>query len=139
MAAGCGLLNDYGWVFPTAYPLPSGAVRVAIQTIHHSPPTEDTLYVDACPLIQLDAIVIEYRSEDAEQPVRYRMAGADAHLIWPEGFSARLNPSLEIVAPDGVVVAVEGVPTPRWYGGGMAGGTFVCIPGNPPRRSTPAP
>jgi hypothetical protein len=63
------------------------------------------------------------------------MASTEADIIWPEGFSGRLNPELEIVAPDGEVIAREGVPTPRWLGGGVPGGTFACIPGNPPRRA----
>lgn len=138
VASGCAMLDDYGWVFPTPFPLPAGAKRVPIETLRHSPPLEDTLYVDACPAHILGSFIIEYRPDDPTQPVHYRYEGGETSMTWPEGFSARLNPGLEIVAPDGVVVAVHGVPTPSsWAGGSNGKGMFVCLAGNPPRMVDP--
>jgi hypothetical protein len=137
LAGACGP-NDYGWVFPTAYPLSPGAVAVPIDTLHHAPPEADTLYVDACVLVTLDPFLVTYDATDTISPVHYRYRNELVRVRWPEGYTARLNPGLEIVAPDGEVVARDGESTPSWAGFEMDGAYQVCIPGNPPRRVEPS-
>ena len=90
------------------------------------------MYADACPAVVPSSFLIGY--DAAAGRVTYRYDTHDTRFTWPEGYSARLNPALEIVAPDGEVVAREGEYTPEWSVVPADGGYRVCIPGNPPAR-----
>lgn len=123
------------WVWPTAAPLPAGAMAVPIDA---TPPRE--LPANAalgCPMALLGSIVAEYRAGE-DPPVRYRQGVIEVGVVWPAGFSARLNPRLEVVAPDGTVFAREGEPTQE-FGGGMIGAEgdkrfWICMFEYGPRR-----
>jgi len=67
--------------------------------------------------------------------------GDDIPVRWQEGFSARLNPTLEIVAPDGAVIAREGEVVDG-RGGGTLGNDdpfTVCLGEYRPKRAAPQP
>lgn len=122
------------WVWPSPAPLPPGAVAVPLvtQEIQDIPPDAEVV---GCPLALLGSVTPEYRPNE-DPPVRYRQGDGFAKVGWPVGFSARLNPRLEIVAPDGKVFAREGAPTDE-LGGGLTGGDdtfFVCVGGYGPER-----
>jgi hypothetical protein len=117
------------WVWPTPYPLPAGATAVSLDvlTAHPIPPGAEV--IDACPLRPIDPFEIEYHPEDAATPIHYRFSDGYQHVVWGIGFSARLDPTLEIVAPDGKVVARQDVLTGPMIGGHLDQGLYVCVSG----------
>ena len=122
-----------GWLWPTPAPLPAGALPVPIDVGRpFDVPADAEL---ACPLALLGSLTVEYRAGE-DPPVRYR-SGEEVRVVWPAGFSARLNPRLEIVAPDGAVFAREGLPTAE-FGGGFGGDGddrfHICMFEYMPRR-----
>jgi hypothetical protein len=81
----------------TVYPLPSAPITIDLATQAGASST-------ACPPADLAPVKVDW---DATH--RGLSMGGEK-LIWPSGFSARLLPSgsLEILAPDGTVVARDG-------------------------------
>lgn len=138
-ATGCSLVSQPpatpiirgGWAWPVPAPLPPGAVAVPIDVS----PIQD-LPADAvigCPAALLGPVTPEYQP-GRTPPVTYRVADERVNVRWPVGFSARLAPNLEIVAPDGKVIARGGEVTEGLGGGYTGGDAFnVCI-GDWPRR-----
>ena len=57
-------------------------------------------------------VTIHLVPDDAARPIHCRSVadGQEIRVRWPVGFSARSDPGLRIVAPDGKVIAQEGVP-----------------------------
>ncbi|MEJ7749611.1 MAG: hypothetical protein WKF56_09930 [Candidatus Limnocylindrales bacterium] len=130
-----------GWVWPTPAPLPEGATAVALDVAPIPAQVQPDAEYGACPLALLLPFTVRHVPEDAAQPVHYRAVddGQELRISWPSGFSARLAPDLEVVAPDGTVIASEGVPT-EGLGGGVLGNddTFsVCIGEYGPHRIEP--
>ena len=89
----------------------------------------------ACPMALLGPFVAEY--EPGVTPsIVYRSDGHLIRIVWQAGFSARLNPKLEIVGPDGRVVVREGVRASGLGGGiGDDNAFHVCLPDYLPRRA----
>jgi hypothetical protein len=92
VASACSLVDDE----PT-YPLPTAAIAWSVPTQLDASPS-------VCPSTQLAPLRIDW---DATH--RSLSVGGEK-LLWPRGFSARMLPSgrLEILAPDGNVVARDG-------------------------------
>ena len=116
------------WLWPAPAPLPPGAVAVPIDAAQPIDLPPDAVL--GCDAALLGSIVAAHRAGE-EPPVRYAPAagGDEVHVRWPAGFSARLNPELEIVAPDGRVFATEGKATIE-FGGGMGADDrfWICMP-----------
>ena len=81
----------------TAYALPSGAMVISL-------PTQADPRATGCVLLRLGPVRVDW---DASQ--RSVSFGGEK-VLWPRGYSARLLPNgrLEIVAPDGTIVARDG-------------------------------
>lgn len=111
-----------GWVWPTPAPLPAGATAVPLDVAPIPADVRPDVEYAACPTALLLPVTIHLVPDDAARPIHYRSVadGEEIHVRWPVGFSARLNPALEIVAPDGAVIAKEGVPL-EGMGGGYLG------------------
>jgi hypothetical protein len=143
LVAGCTLLpapgpTDHirnGWVWPTAAPLPPAAIAVPIDVAQPFDIPPDADFVGGCPLALLGPLTPEYRAGQ-EPPVGYRVEGKEVRVRWPVGFSARLSPALEIVAPDGKVVARAGEITDGLIGGHLdSDAAFtVCFTTYGPKR-----
>ncbi|MGZ9159918.1 MAG: hypothetical protein ACXW4T_02025 [Candidatus Limnocylindrales bacterium] len=145
VAVGCGQISQPqgiergGWVWPTPAPLPDGATAVPLDVEPMPAVVGPGVEYAACPMALLGPMTIHHVPDDAATPIHYRTVGGgeEIHVRWQFGFSARLAPDLEIVAPDGTVIAREGVPV-EGLGGGYIGGddTFtVCIGDHVPRRA----
>ena len=144
VAMGCGQISQPqgiergGWVWPTPAPLPDGATAVPLDVAPMPAVVAPGVEYAACPSALLGPMTIHHVPDDAATRIHYRSVGGgqEIHVRWQVGFSARLAPDLEIVAPDGTVLAREGVPV-EGLGGGYIGSddTFtVCIGDYVPRR-----
>ncbi|HET7726961.1 MAG TPA: hypothetical protein VFK54_06485 [Candidatus Limnocylindrales bacterium] len=154
IASACGASLPFGpsggiargeWVWPTPAPLPPGAVPVPLETLPVPDSVEPGVSYDACPAALVGDFTIA-AGRDGAAPIRYSLvdSGNDIRVIWPAGFSARRMPLIQIVAPDGTVVAREGEVV-----SGLGGGQFgaegqdafaVCLPAwLPMRRGAAAP
>jgi hypothetical protein len=137
-APGGGLVRGE-WVWATPAPLPAGAepVPLAVAPIRKIPPGVE---VTGCATALLEPVVPQYRPAE-EPPVRYRQNGREVSIVWEVGFSARLNPRLEIVAPDGTVIAREGELTEPLGGGYLEDDAFWVCTGRygPTRVDAPTP
>jgi hypothetical protein len=125
-----------GWQFPTPAPLPPGATEVTLET-SGLPASIPFGAAFGCQLALLSPFTITYVREDAVRPVRYRAVegGADLHIKWQFGVSARFTDHLEIVGPDGTVLAREGAPVEGLGGGaGNDGAINICIEQYLPKR-----
>ena len=93
LGAACSLASSE----ETAYPLPSAAIDFPLPTQTVSTPT-------TCPPSELASVKVEW------DPIQRVLSIGGEKVIWPNGFSARILPSgrLEILAPDGTVVARDG-------------------------------
>lgn len=144
VVVGCGQIGQPqgvergGWVWPTPAPLPDGATAVPLDVEPMPAVVQPGAEYAACPTALLGPMTIHHVPEDAATPIHYRTVGGgeEIHVRWQFGFSARLAPDLEIVAPDGTVIAREGAPV-EGLGGGTTGddATFsVCIGDYVPQR-----
>ncbi len=148
VVAGCGHLQQIaepqgvergGWVWPTPAPLPDGATAVPLEVAPIPAVVQPGVEYGACMTALLNPVTIHHVPDDHTRPIHYRRVdgGGEVHVRWQPGFSARLAPDLEIVAPDGTVIAREGVPVDG-LGGGSAGDAdetfFVCIGDYIPRH-----
>jgi hypothetical protein len=136
MVAACqstGSVN--GWIWPSPAPLPAGAVAVPldVETIPTDAPAGSSF---ACAAALFAPVTITYIPDDAAHPIHYARTetGDVEHLVWQVGFSARLDPGLEIVAPDGLVIAKAGDNERLGGGGGNDGALHVCLPAYLPTR-----
>lgn len=119
-----------GWVWPTPAPLPDGATAVPLDVAPIPAVVQPNAEYGACPAALLNPVTIHHVPEDAARPIHYRIVdgGQEIQLRWQPGYSARLAPELEIVAPDGSVVARAGQKVEGLGGGYGADDTFfVCI------------
>ena len=127
-----------GWIWPTTAPLPEGATAVKLDVASIPGGVRPDIEYGACPTALLLPVTIHHVPDDAASPIHYRSVqdGQEVHVRWQVGFSARLNPDLEIVAPDGTVIAREGVPVDGLGGGGIGPGDAfsVCLPQYGPTR-----
>ena len=120
-----------GWAWPVPAPLPPGAIAVPIDVSPIWDMPADA--VIGCPAALLGPVTPEHRP-GGTPPVVYRVEGREVLVRWPVGFSARLAPHLEIVAPDGMVIARAGETT-KGLGGGYTGGdAFHVCTGDWPKR-----
>jgi hypothetical protein len=112
-----GLVVD-GWRYPTPAPLPPGATAVAID-VAPIPKSIPPNIVWGCPAALLGAVNLVYVPNDVATPVHYTQVpgGGEIHVRWQPGISARHNGRLEIVGPDGAVIAAEGRPVEGLGGG----------------------
>jgi hypothetical protein len=124
LVGGCAAGPGNGaWVWPTAAPLPVGAIEVPLDVrtpIDISPSSEV-----ACDASLLAPVEVRYVAADATQPIHYRFAdsGRALHVVWPVGFRAWLDPTLQIVGSDGKVIARDGDVLSNIGGGGGNGGS----------------
>lgn len=129
---------ESGWIVPTPFPLPPGAqaVPLVIATLPR-PPRPD---IEPVRFALLSPVRVEYRAGD-QRPVHFHAvaSGEEIRIRWPEGFSARLNPALAIVAPDGSVIARDGEVVDGLSGGNLdRDDSFtVCMGEYTPRRARP--
>lgn len=87
----------------TPAPLPSGATAVELQT---TPAASEYVENWACPAALLNPIRVR---RDGDAIAFDTLDGTPVHLVWPRGFSARLfDNRIEIVAPDGTLIARDG-------------------------------
>ncbi|MGP1675050.1 MAG: hypothetical protein ACTS8Z_07550 [Candidatus Limnocylindrales bacterium] len=146
LVSGCALIHDGhrpegvergGWVWPTVEPLPDGATPVLLDVEPIPAVVQPGVEYGACRTALLTPVTIHHVPDDQARPIHYRLVdgGGELGLRWQPGFSARLAPDLEIVAPDGTVIAREGVPVVG-LGGGVAGDDAfsVCIGDYIPQR-----
>ncbi len=140
--AGCSLvsaptggLERNGWVWPAPAPLPAGADAVPIDVAPIWDIPADADDVIGCPLVLLGPVTPEYQP-GRKPPVTYRVAGREVRVRWPVSFSARLAPGLEIVAPDGMVIARAGEATEGLIGGYLGDDDVfsVCVEEYGPKR-----
>jgi hypothetical protein len=146
LLAGCGLnpgATTAAWVWPTPFPRPSAAVPVVldIEPVPSDTPV-DVAY--ACPMALLAPMTPTYHADDEAQPIHYTLVenGQEVRLVWQAGFQAWLDPELQIVAPDGKVIAAEGQVATGLSGGGTGEGDdafSVCLVEYIPRRAGAQP
>ncbi len=113
-------------VEPTPFPLPSGASGLALQT---APPGGPVAGVPQ--LCTMTALANALRVSVVDSRVAFVdiRTGAEIHLAWPRGFSARLVAGrAEIVGPDGDVIARNGSLLVGLNGDPDASGAFVLCP-----------
>ncbi len=122
--AGCG---SSGVPTRTPYPLPSGALAVALPT---QPPATTPIPSGgfACPLVGPDHVAVVWDRAAHAISFTFDLWGENAQattILWPRGFSAReYKGRLELVAPDGSVVARDGEAVPNVIGDDPA---HVCM------------
>jgi hypothetical protein len=144
--AACGLVGALsgdtvrgGWAWPRPAPLPPGATAVEIAVEEIPVVVNPDAEYGACPLALIPPFSISLQPADVPS-VRYTSDdGTETLVVWPVGFSARVTDVLEIVAPDGTVVARAGVPVEGLGGGFWAGpngreAAHVCMPQYGPKR-----
>jgi hypothetical protein len=129
-----------GWRYPAPAPLPPGAMAVEID-VAPIPSSIPPNIVWGCPAALLGPFNLLYVPGDVATPVHYTQVpgGAEIHVRWQPGISARHSGRLEIVGPDGAVIAAEGGPVDG-LGGGFLGNdnTFtVCLGQYHPTRVGP--
>jgi len=102
----------------TPYPLPSGAVAVALPTqAPATAPIPSGGY--ACPLIGPERVTVVWDKVTHAISFNFDRWGttSQATILWPRGFSAReYQGRLELVAPNGSVIAREGEAVPNVIG-----------------------
>lgn len=122
-----------GWRFATPFPLPAGAVAVPLLTERIPASVPPNVELRACPAALISPFVIRHVPADAARPIHYLVDNSrDMVVIWQVGFSARRTERLEIVAPDGKVLAregerVEGLGGGYWDTPGVGEAAHVCL------------
>jgi hypothetical protein len=137
-----GTLVD-GWVFPTAAPLPDGAVAVPIDVDRPPPSVPDEVDGFGCPdALHAPIRLVVDRTSQPPAVTYVTEAGEPTRLRWSYGISARdLAGVVEIVMPDGEIIVREGEVSRIALGGGdRGGGVFgVCLTAPHPLEDGPAP
>lgn len=125
----CGMPGPTPYPARTTAPLPPGAAAVELLTAPPGIPNK-TGALDTCPGALLEPVTLRL---DGTKLTFLTGEGVVRLVQWPRGFSARRNQGrVELVAPDGAVVAVEGDVVRDAIGGsGPAPGPFsVCHVGS---------
>jgi hypothetical protein len=142
VAAGCGILQPaQGWVFPTAAPLPDGAVAVPIGVAAIPASVDPDVDAFGCPLALLAPVELVVDRSVTPPAVSYVNAatGEPVELEWSWGVSAfDLDGIVHVVGPDGAILMTEGLVADDLgggFGGGGADDVFsVCIGSSLPHR-----
>jgi hypothetical protein len=115
--------------------LPAGAQAVPLAVGRIPDRVLADVTYGVCPMALLGPFVTEYEP-GASPPIVHRAGDQRFDIVWQPGFSARLNPKLEIVAPNGRVVVRESQQSIGFGGGVGDDGKFhVCLPEYGPRRA----
>jgi hypothetical protein len=148
VVAGCGLLQPtQGWVFPTAAPLPDGAVAVPIDVAEIPASVAPGVDAFGCPTALLAPVELVVDRSVTPPAVRYVFAdsGKPALLEWSWGASAfDLEGIVHVVGADGAILMTEGLVAEDLGGGFRGGGAdevfSVCVGTSLPHRvGEPAP
>jgi len=114
-----------GWIVPTPFPLPEGAISLPLDTL---PAPEDVnIPAGATFACRLKQIGVDIAYDPSASPPLIINGGTGP--LWPFGVSARLyNGRAEIVGPDGTVLGRDGDQVA--FAGGLYGDTardLVCV------------
>jgi hypothetical protein len=132
--------TDPAWIFPTAAPLPAGAVAVPIRV--QPIPDESSDVEFACPAALL--LPVEMIVDRSVRPptisFRFIDSGEPAEIEWSWGISAyELDGVVHIVAPDGEDLMVEGQVADDLGGGGGDEVFNMCDVRSLPHRAGSSP
>jgi hypothetical protein len=116
-----GVVVD-GWVFPTAAPLPEGAIALPLDASRPPSDAPSGVELGACPAALHEPVTLVVdRSSEPPMLTFLDDRGAIAPLRWSYGISARdIDGVAEVVLPDGQVIVREGERSRVILGGGYA-------------------
>jgi hypothetical protein len=132
--AACAVAGDRsivrdGWRWPAPATLPPGATAVLLD-VAAIPGAVPAGTGFGCPLALFVPFRIQSIPADTARPVHYFSVadGRELRIRWQPGVSARVTDKLEIVGPDGAVIAREDVAVETLGGGsGNDGVLNACI------------
>ena len=98
------------------------AGTVSIPTTPSAPPGQHLL----CQTAQMMPFTVAGDASKSPPVWGIDRAGHAFPIVWPAGFRARFGPDLEVLAPDGTVVARGGELITDAGGGGGGDGAVIC-------------